>query len=64
MPAETRVNVIITSYLYSKLQNFAPNHPARRYTEELALRVKKRGLDVTVGGEKLCMLMYADDIIM
>ena len=33
------------------------------YTEELALRVKERGLGVTVGREKLCMLMYADDII-
>ena len=33
------------------------------YTEELAVRMKEKGLGMKVGNEKLSLLMYADDII-
>ena len=33
------------------------------YPEELALSIKSLGLGIKIGEEKLCMLLYADDII-
>ena len=33
------------------------------YTEELAVRVKEKGLGMKVGNERLSLLMYADEII-
>ena len=33
------------------------------YTEELAIRIKETNLGMRVGGERLSLLMYADDII-
>ena len=33
------------------------------YTEELAVRVKRTGLGVRVGNEKLSLLLYADDVV-
>jgi len=33
------------------------------YTEELAVRMRKTGLGIRVGNERLSMVMYADDIV-
>ena len=34
------------------------------YTEEMALRVRESGLGINVGNGKLCILLYADDVIL
>ena len=33
------------------------------YTEELAVRMRRMNAGVSVGGDKVCMLLYADDVV-
>ena len=33
------------------------------YTEELAARIRRRNVGVNIGREKICLLLYADDVV-
>ena len=71
MYAETRAKYVLgdieTEWVYSKrgVRQGCILSPLlfSLYTEELILKVKQMGFGMEVGDERLCILMYADDVI-